>query len=84
MIPAVYSDVSPFRETVDDGKTGILVENEVGAWIGALEKLVASSVLRSAIAQAAFDDVRRHHDLRATGRHLADAVLTRTRQIHGR
>ena len=84
MIPGVYSDVSPFRETVDDGKTGILVENEVGAWIGALEKLVASPALRSAIAQAAFDDVRRHHDLRTTGRHLADAILTRTRRIHDR
>ena len=81
MIPGVYSDVSPFRETVDDGKTGTLVENEVGAWIGALEKLVASPALRSAIAQAAFDDVRRHHDLRTTGRRLADAVLTRTRQM---
>lgn len=79
MVPGVYSDVSPFRETIDDGKTGMLVENDVGAWIGALEKLVASSALRSTIAQAAFDDVQRHHDLRTTGRQLADAVLTRTR-----
>ncbi|MEO8564836.1 MAG: hypothetical protein ABI541_00515, partial [Betaproteobacteria bacterium] len=62
-------------ETVDDGRTGMLVENEAGAWIGALEKLVASPVLRSAIAQAAFEDVRQHHDLQTTGRHLADAVL---------
>jgi glycosyltransferase involved in cell wall biosynthesis len=84
MVPGVYSNVSPFRETVDDGKTGMLIENEAGAWIGALEKLVASPVLRSAIAQAAFDDVRRHYDLRTTGRQLADAVLTRTRQIHDR
>lgn len=75
MVPGVYSDVSPFRETVDDGRTGMLVGNEAGAWIAALEKLVASPVLRAAIAEAAFDDVRRHHDLRTTGRHLADAVL---------
>jgi glycosyltransferase involved in cell wall biosynthesis len=84
MVPGVYSDVSPFRETVDDGRTGVLVENDAGAWIGALEKLVASPVLRSAIAQAALDDVRRHHDLRTTGRHLVDTILTRTRQIHDR
>jgi hypothetical protein len=45
---------------------------------------VASPVLRSAIAEAAFDDVRRHHDLRTTGRHLADTVLTRARQVHDR
>jgi glycosyltransferase involved in cell wall biosynthesis len=84
MVPGLYSNVSPFRETVDDGKTGLLVENDAGAWIGALEKLVASPVLRSAIAQAAFDDVRRHHDLRTTGRHLADTVLTLTRATHDR
>ena len=84
MIPGVYSDVSPFRETVDDGKTGLLVENDVDAWIDALEKLASSPVLRSAIAQAAFDDVRQHHNLRTTGRHLADAVLTRTRPTHDR
>jgi len=41
-------------------------------------------VLRSAIAQAAFDDVRKHHDLRTTGRHLADTVLTMTRPAHDR
>jgi glycosyltransferase involved in cell wall biosynthesis len=75
MVPGVYSDVSPFRETVDDGRTGILVKNEAGAWIAALEKLVASPVLRLAIARAAFDDVEKNHDLRITGRHLADAVL---------
>jgi glycosyltransferase involved in cell wall biosynthesis len=84
MVPGLYSNVSPFRETVDDGKTGLLVDNDAGAWIGALEKLVASPVLRSAIAQAAFDDVRRHHDLRTTGRHLADTVLTLTRATHDR
>jgi len=84
MVPGIYSDVSPFRETVDDGKTGILVENDVDAWIGALEKLAASPVLRSAIARAAFDDVRKHHDLRTTGRHLADAVLTMRRPEHDR
>ena len=28
------------RETVDDGRTGMLVENDAGAWIGALETLV--------------------------------------------
>jgi len=84
MVPGVYSDVSPFRETVDDGKTGMLVENDAKAWIGVLEKLAASPALRSAIAQAAFDDVRRHHDLRITGRHLAEAVTMRTRPTDDR
>ncbi len=75
MVPGVYSDVSPFRETVDHGRTGILVENRPDEWIAALDRLVVSPALRSAIAQAAFDDVRRHHDLRTTGREFANAVL---------
>ncbi|MEP6997166.1 MAG: glycosyltransferase [Betaproteobacteria bacterium] len=74
-VPAVYSDVSPFRETVDDGRTGMLVENSSEAWIAALERLVASPLLRSTIADAAFEDVQRHHDLRTTGRLFADTVL---------
>lgn len=75
MIPGVYSNVSPFRETVDHERTGLLAENHPEAWIAALDRLVASSALRSAIASAAFDDIRRHHDLRTTGRRLANAVL---------
>jgi glycosyltransferase involved in cell wall biosynthesis len=75
LIPGVYSNVSPFRETVDDGKTGMLVANEAGAWIAALDKLVTSNALRSGIARAALDDVRQHYDLRSTGRQLADTIL---------
>jgi glycosyltransferase involved in cell wall biosynthesis len=75
LIPGVYSNVSPFRETVDDGKTGMLVANEAGAWIAALDKLVTSNALRSVIARAALDDVRQHYDLRSTGRQLADTIL---------
>jgi len=71
----VYSNVPLFRETVAHEKTGMLVENKPEAWIAALDRLVKSPALRSAIAQTAFDDVRRQHDLRTTGRQFANAVL---------
>jgi glycosyltransferase involved in cell wall biosynthesis len=77
-IPGVYSCVSPFAETVRDGVTGLLVGNEPGDWIGALERMVRSPELRASIAAAASDDVRRNYDLRVTGRHLVDVVRRHT------
>jgi glycosyltransferase involved in cell wall biosynthesis len=73
-IPGVYSRVSPFAETVRDRATGLLVDNEPGAWIAALEQMVRSPELRASIAAAATDDVRRNYDVRVTGRHLSDVV----------
>ena len=73
-IPGVYSRVSPFAETVRDGVTGLLVDNEPSDWIAALEQMVRSPQLRTSIAAAAGDDVRRNYDLRVTGRHLSDVV----------
>jgi glycosyltransferase involved in cell wall biosynthesis len=73
-IPAVYSRVSPFVETVRHGATGLLVENEAAEWIAALEQMVRSPDLRASIAAAASDDVRRNYDLRVTGRRLVDVV----------
>ncbi|HKW79428.1 MAG TPA: glycosyltransferase [Casimicrobiaceae bacterium] len=73
-IPGVYSDVSPFRESVDNARTGLLVADSPQAWIAALERLIDSPSLRVSIAEAAFDDVARRHDLRTTGRRLAQVV----------
>ena len=73
-IPGVYSDVSPFREAVEEARTGLRVANSPQAWIAALERLIDCPPLRAAIADAAFDDVARHHDLRSTGRRLAQVV----------
>ncbi len=73
-VPGVYSRVSPFVETVRHGATGLLVDNEPGEWIVALEQMVRSPELRSSIAAAASDDVRRNYDLRVTGPRLAEVV----------
>ena len=73
--PGVYSRVSPFVETIRDGSTGLLVDNEPAAWIAALERMVQSPELRASIAAAALDDVSRNYDLRVTGRRLVEVVL---------
>lgn len=73
-IPGIYSRVSPFVESVRDGVTGLLVDNEPAQWIAALEQMVGSAELRRSIAAAAGDDVSRNYDLRITGARLAEVV----------
>ena len=70
-VPAVYSGVSPYTESVTDGTTGLLADNTADAWIGALTRLIESPELRRQLADAAFADVRQHRDLAVTGRRFA-------------
>ncbi len=73
-IPGVYSRVSPFRESVTDGVTGVLTDNTPEAWIAAIDALLAAPARREAMARAAFEDVETHYDLQVTGRHFASAM----------
>ncbi|SAL61503.1 glycosyltransferase [Caballeronia telluris] len=57
-IAGVYTNSSPYKETVIDGKTGLLVEHTTEAWFNALERLVTDTDLRESIAEAAYEDVR--------------------------
>jgi len=70
-IPAVYSRVSPYTESVVDGKTGVLSANVAGEWIAALATLIESPRLRHDLANAAFAEVRQQRDLEVTGRRFA-------------
>ncbi len=74
-VPGVYSRVSPYAEAVDDGRTGILVDNDARSWIAALERLIGDPRLRGDIMEAALADMRAHRDLRHSGERLA-AVLS--------
>lgn len=57
-IPAVFSDVAPYRASIQDGKTGVLVKNDTGSWVRGLERLIEDGALRQEIARAAYDEVR--------------------------
>jgi processive 1,2-diacylglycerol beta-glucosyltransferase len=56
-IPAVFSDVRPYRETVRHRETGLLVPNDPDAWAAALEEMVSDESLRTRLALAARDEV---------------------------
>lgn len=56
-IAGIYSDIDLYRSCVQDGQTGLLVPNNVGAWESALIRLIESKSLRQQIAAAAARDV---------------------------
>lgn len=56
-IPAVFSDVRPYRETVRHRETGLLVPNDPDAWAAALVEMAEDDTLRARIARAARDEV---------------------------
>jgi len=63
-VAGVYSAVAPYIDYVDDGVTGLLVDNTVDAWISALDRMVRSAALRASIAASAREDVPRHYHQR--------------------
>ena len=62
-IAGVYSKVAPFERSVQNGRTGFLVENSPGQWREALEKLINDSEFRRQMGQAARGDVRARFSL---------------------
>jgi hypothetical protein len=60
-IPVLCSDVSPYREVVQNGVTGALVANQGPAWDHALRAAVADAGWRQRVALAARAAVRQHH-----------------------
>ena len=53
----VYSDLPLYRNSVSDGRTGLLVENTAQAWFDAIDRLVRDVVLREQIGKAARTEV---------------------------
>jgi O-antigen biosynthesis protein len=52
-IPAVCSDVPPYNDYIEHGKTGLLVENDNLAWTNAIETLINSAEDRNRLSLAA-------------------------------
>ncbi len=60
-VPALCSDVSPYREVVDAGRSAVLVPNDEAVWAAALNAVVADAPGRLALALAARAAVRERH-----------------------
>lgn len=59
-IAGVYSDV-PVYNDVEHEKTGLLVQNQPGAWFDAMQRLVQDVPLRNRIREQAFRFVEEHY-----------------------
>lgn len=59
-IAGIYSKVPNYAD-VQDGQTGLVVEQHPGAWFDALERLVLDGSLRTAIQENAYNYVREHY-----------------------
>lgn len=76
-IAGVYSRVSPYLESVEEGRTGVLADNTADAWIDALERLIESAPLRERIAAAAHEDVGTHYHQDRTAARFKAVLLDR-------
>lgn len=70
----VYSHVPAYASTVQHGETGWLAANDAGAWVEALETLIARPALRQRLARAAADYLYGQRVLAQQGRAWAEAL----------
>lgn len=73
-IPGVYSAVAPYLASVQNGITGLVVDNTPAAWFAALDGLVTSASLRQQIAQTARAEVRKDRTLETGASMFLDAL----------
>jgi len=62
-IPGIYSSVGPYKDSIENNVTGILVENSTQAWFAAIESLIQSESQRLGIAANANTFVRKNYRL---------------------
>jgi glycosyltransferase involved in cell wall biosynthesis len=72
-IAGVYSDVDVYSD-VEDGRTGLLVENNDDAWYGAIKRLIEDENLRESIKSNAYGYVRKNYDMNAAADNLHETL----------
>ena len=72
-IAGIYSNVDVYSD-VEDGKTGLLVENNDKAWYGALKRLIEDENLRGTIKRNAYRHARINYDMNETADKLYETL----------
>lgn len=60
-IPGVYSNTSPYVESILSGESGLLVQNTTEAWIEAIKQLVDDQSLHDKVMKGAYDFVNANY-----------------------
>ncbi len=80
-VPTVTSNLPPYADVIEHGRTGLLVDDHQQAWQDALSQALDDTAWRAQVAQAAREQVRAHHHLgisvQAWERALQKAVALR-------
>jgi glycosyltransferase involved in cell wall biosynthesis len=72
----VFSDTSPYSQTIVDGRTGLLVNSDDEAsWLAALIRLIDDPSLRQSVATAARQDVLERFETRVVAPVFAQSLL---------
>jgi len=71
----VYSRVEPYASVIQDGVTGLLVENQVNLWRDAIVKLLSEPQLRLRISKSAYEFVRCNYDRQSVADRYADILV---------
>ena len=62
-IPAVFSNVHPYKSSIISQQTGILADNTIDAWVNALSLLIEQPTLRALIRQTAYRHVTEYFNV---------------------
>jgi glycosyltransferase involved in cell wall biosynthesis len=86
-IPGIYSDMPPYRGSVEDGVTGLLVEPSTEAWLSAILLLASRPDERKQMAAQAEHDVRNRYSVVSVARTWNECIretrdALRSRQRH--
>ncbi len=65
-IPTITSNVPPYADVIENGRTGLLVEDRLDDWLAALRLAFDDHAWRTRVASAARERVRKHHHLGLT------------------
>lgn len=83
-VPAIYSNVDPYREPIQDGETGWLVNNDIISWTESIRNCLADSTWREYVARRAWLEVQENHSrqvvLHGYQETLANLLITRPRR----
>jgi glycosyltransferase involved in cell wall biosynthesis len=84
-IAGVYSAIAPYRQSVRDGKTGLLLGDSPSEWRAAVEDLITNSERRSRLGKGAYQDVYTRYRIETVAPQWADLFrVTRQSQTSQR
>jgi len=70
----IYTRIEPYVGVIEDGITGLLVPNEVGAWRDAILRLLKDPELRFRIASNAYEFAQSHHSRKVVADRYQEAL----------